>query len=59
MDSVAISKDDLSLPKPLNKAWKSISKVIDCLHLWNHVDPKSKVLYNPTCTSILLPAPAG
>jgi hypothetical protein len=47
LDSLLVSKDDLPLPKPFDKAWKSIGKVIDRLHLRNHVDPKCKRLYNP------------
>lgn len=47
VDSLRISKNDLPLPIPFNEAWKKISKVIDRLHLRNHVDPKCKRLYNP------------
>jgi hypothetical protein len=47
LDSLRISKFDLSLPEPFNEAWKLISKVIDRLHLRNHVDTKCKELYNP------------
>ncbi len=46
MDSLKISKQDLPLPKPFNEAWKLISKVIDRLHLSNHVDPKCKLMYS-------------
>lgn len=46
MDSLKLAKDDLPLPKPFNEAWRLISKVIDRLHLRNHVDPKCKRLYN-------------
>ena len=47
MDSLTISKVDIPLPSPFNEAWKLVSKVIDRLHLRNHVDPKCKQLYNP------------
>ena len=47
MDGLNIAKDDLPLPKPFNKAWKLVSKVIDRLHLRNHVDKKCQKLYNP------------
>ena len=47
LDSLRISKCDLPLPEPFNEAWKLISKVIDRLHLRNHVDSKCKELYNP------------
>ena len=46
LDSLKISKRDLPFPPPLNQAWKLLSKVIDRLHLRNHVDPKCKLLYN-------------
>ncbi len=46
LDSLKISKRDLPFPPPLNQAWKMLSKVIDRLHLRNHVDPKCKLLYN-------------
>ena len=46
LDSLKISKRDLPFPPPLNQAWKLLSKVIDHLHLRNHVDPKYKLLYN-------------
>ncbi len=47
LDSLRLSKCDLPLREPFNEAWKLISKVIDRLHLRNHVDPKCKELYNP------------
>ena len=42
VDSLKLSKKDLPFPPPLNQAWKLISKVIDRLHLHNHVDPKCR-----------------
>ncbi len=47
MDSLRISKLDIPLPSPFNESWKLVSKVIDRLHLRNHVDAKCKDLYNP------------
>ena len=47
LDSLRISRCDLSLPEPFNEAWKLISKVSNRLYLRNHVDPKCKELYNP------------
>ena len=47
MDGLNIAKEDLPLPKPFDKAWKSVSKVIDRLHLRNHVDKRCHELYNP------------
>ncbi len=46
VDSLKLSKQDLPFPSPIDKAWKLVSKVIDRLHLRNHVDPKCKQLYN-------------
>ncbi len=46
MDNRLVARDDLALPKPFNEAWKLISKVIDRLHLRNHVDKKCQKLYN-------------
>ena len=37
LDSLRISKSQLPLPVPSNEAWQLISKVIDRLHLQNHV----------------------
>lgn len=47
LDSLRISKSQLPLPVPFNEAWQLISKVIDRLHLRNHVDRKCKELYDP------------
>ena len=47
MDGLKIAREDLPLPKPFNKAWELVGKVIDRLHLGNHVDKKCKTLYNP------------
>ena len=47
LDSLRISKSQLPLPVTFNEAWQLISKVIDRLHLRNHVDPKCKELYDP------------
>jgi hypothetical protein len=46
IDSLKVAKKDLHFPSLLNEAWKLVSKVIDRLHLRNHVDPKCKQLYN-------------
>ena len=46
MDSLKIAKADLPLPKPFHEAWKLVTKVINRLHIRNHVDPKCHKLYN-------------
>lgn len=47
MDGLLIAKKNLPLPYPYDEMWKRVGKVIDRLHLKNHVDPKCKRLYNP------------
>ncbi len=42
VDGLKVAKQDLPFPSPL----KLVGKVIDRLHLRNHVDPKCKRLYN-------------
>ena len=44
MDSLKISIVDIPLQSPFNEAWKLVSKVIDRLHLRNHVDPMQATL---------------
>ena len=46
MDSLKIANGTLPLPEPFNESWNLIGKVIDRLHLRNHVDPKCKQMYN-------------
>ena len=45
--ALSYPKTNLPLPKPFDQVWKRIGKVIDRLHLRNHVDEKCKRLYNP------------
>jgi hypothetical protein len=47
LDSLRASRKDLPLPSPFNTMWKDVKKVIDRLHLQNHVDPTCKTKYNP------------
>jgi hypothetical protein len=47
VDNLRISRNDLPLPRPYDKLWKCINKVIDRLHLRNHVDQKCHRVYNP------------
>lgn len=47
VDNLKIARKNLPLPHPYNKLWKCIKKVIDRLHLRNHVDQKCHTLYNP------------
>ena len=47
MDGLRMASLDLPLCKPFDKAWKQITKVIDRLHLRNHVDSRCKEMYDP------------
>ena len=47
MDNLVISRSLLPFPYPYDQIWKRIGKVIDRLHLRNHVDQKCHKLYNP------------
>ena len=46
LDGLLVSKKNLPFPKPFDQAWKCIGKVIDRLHIRNHVDPKCQLQYN-------------
>lgn len=46
VDSLKIAKKDLPFPTPMDKAWSSVNKVIDRLHLRNHKDSRCKQLYS-------------
>jgi len=48
LDGMKICRKDLPWPSPWNKAWQSINKIIDCLHLKNHKDKECKIKYNPS-----------
>lgn len=47
LDALKISKKELPLAFPFNRMWQDVKKVIDRLHLKNHVDPSCKTKYNP------------
>ena len=47
LDNLRASKKDLPLTFPFNKMWQDVKKVIDRLHLQNHVDPNCKLRYDP------------
>ena len=47
VDALKVAAKDLPFPPPLHKAWASIVKVIDKLHIRNHKDVKCKTTYNP------------
>ena len=56
LDGLLLSKKKFPFPKPFNEAWKCVGKVIDRLHLRNHVDPNAKkYITQMTRAQLLLP----
>ena len=46
LDALKVAQQDLPLNAPFDKMWKSITKIIDSLHIKNHVDPKCLEKYH-------------
>lgn len=42
-----VAKENLPLPPPYDKMWMKIKKIIDALHISNHVDPVCKRALHP------------
>ena len=53
MDGLNIAKEDLPLPKPFNKAWKSISKVIESTPETSTHTPGALGEQNPLCAPFI------
>ena len=47
LDGLKAAQQDLPLEPPYNHMWKSVTKIIDFLHIKNHVDEKCQELYHP------------
>ena len=47
LDGLKAAKELLPLPPPYNQMWIDIQKIIDSLHIRNHVDPRCKERYSP------------
>ena len=47
LDNLKVAKRPLPLPGDLKYIWNDITKIIDTLHIKNHVDPRCKVKYSP------------
>ena len=47
LDSLKAARKDLPLEAPFDKMWKSITKIVDDLHIRNHSDPKCLQMYHP------------
>lgn len=49
------AKNDLPLPSPWDKAWSSVTKIIDSLHINNHKDKQCREQYDPSLLKRELP----
>ena len=47
VDRLKAAKKDLPFPKPFNKLWERIRKIIDTFHLKNHKREQCHKVYNP------------
>lgn len=47
LNNLKVAKKPLPLPGDLQYLWLDIKKIIDTLHIKNHVDPKCQQYYNP------------
>jgi len=55
LDGLRAAKNLLPWPSPWDKAWISVKKIIDSLHMKNHKDKACKERYNPSCLKEELP----
>ena len=55
LDGMKASKNPLPLPSPWDKAWISLTKIIDSLHIKNHKDATCKEKYDPSTLKKELP----
>ena len=47
LDNLRVARKPLPLPGDLSHIWMDINKIIDCLHIKNHKDPRCKEKYTP------------
>lgn len=47
LDSLRVANEKLPLPEPYCNMWLKITKIIDSLHIRNHVDPRCLEKYHP------------
>ena len=47
LDGLKAAKQPLPLPAPYDGMWRNIKKIIDSLHIRNHVDENCKKKYSP------------
>lgn len=55
LDGMKAAKNPLPLPSPWDKAWISIKKIIDSLHIKNHKDKSCREQYDPSILKEELP----
>ena len=55
LDGMRASKRPLPLPSLWDKAWTSVTKIIDSLHIKNHKDAACKLMYDPGILKSELP----
>lgn len=55
LDGMNAAQKPLPLPSPWNKAWTSVTKIIDSLHIHNHKDASCKKNYDPMILKNELP----
>lgn len=47
LDNLKVTRKELPLPGQLKYIWSDINKIIDTLHIKNHVDKRCQMKYNP------------
>lgn len=47
LNALRAAQDDLPLDAPYNQMWKQVTKIIDSLHIKNHIDEKCIQNYHP------------
>ncbi|XP_074625879.1 uncharacterized protein LOC141884088 isoform X2 [Acropora palmata] len=45
LDKLRVAKKQLPLPEPYNLMWLKVRKIVDRLHMRNHIDPRCKITY--------------
>ena len=55
VDNLKVAKRELPLPGDLKYIWQDITKIIDTLHINNHVDEQCRRKYDPSSVKELNP----
>ena len=55
VDELKLLSKPLALDSPVDRIWLEVNKVIDPLHIHNHVRQKCKELYNPDNVTAAVP----